>query len=69
MGLPVGFFDKQRIGQHTIDLVRLYQKRRGKPVTYPLDPSDLFSILFDLETIYDHDSSNERGAAHDGKRR
>lgn len=55
MKLPSSFFDKERIRQHTIELVRQYERRRGKPVTYPLDPADMFAVLFDLNTVYDHE--------------
>ena len=55
MGWPSGFFDKSLIRQHAMELVHQYEKRRGKPVTFPLDPPDLFSTLFDLDTIYDYD--------------
>lgn len=60
MRLPMGFFNKERVRHHAADLVRQYEKRRGKPVKHPLDPVDMFATLFDLDTIYDHEGRLNR---------
>jgi hypothetical protein len=55
MKLPRSFYNKARIRQHVLHLVQQYEQRMGHSVTYPLDPAPMFSMLFDLDVIYDHE--------------
>ncbi len=47
------YLTKEVIRQYATELLKQYERVRGKPVTFPLDAADLFERLFGLATIYD----------------
>jgi hypothetical protein len=49
----IPFLRREVIRQHATEAKVLYEKRIGRPVTYPLNVEDFFYVLFGLETVYD----------------
>jgi hypothetical protein len=49
----IPFLAKDKIRTYTLEVLKEYEKRRGKKTDFPIDAGDVFSALFDLETIFD----------------
>jgi len=49
----IPYLRRELIRQYAIEARGLYEKRVGRPVTYPLNVEDFFYVLFGLETVYD----------------
>lgn len=47
------FLPKEEIRRNTLEVIEQYEKRRGKKTDFPIDCGDVFSVVFELETIFD----------------
>jgi hypothetical protein len=47
------FLSVETIRQHVTELHRQYERRRGKPLTFPLDANDVAERVFGLQVMYD----------------
>ena len=51
--MKIPYLRKEEIRKNTLEVLKEYEKRRGKKTGFPIDSADVFDILFGLETIFD----------------
>lgn len=56
----IPFLPIDEIRKNTLEVMREYEKRRSKKIDFPIDAGDIFSMLFDLQIIFDTDGALNR---------
>jgi hypothetical protein len=51
--MRIPFLAEELIRKYVHEVLKEYEKVRGKPITFPLDAVDVFEKLFDLVTVFD----------------
>jgi len=51
--MKIPYLRKEEIRKNTLEVLKEYEKRRGKKTQFPIDCADVFSLLFDLDTVFD----------------
>jgi len=51
--MRIPFLAEELIRKYVHEVLKEYEKARGKPVTFPLDAVDVFEKLFDIVTVFD----------------
>jgi hypothetical protein len=53
--MKIPFLTQELIRKNVHEVLNEDERVRRKPITFPIDATDVFQKLFDLETIYDMD--------------
>jgi len=51
--VKIPYLHRDVIRKNTLEVIKEYEKRRGKKTEFPIDSGDVFDILFGLETVFD----------------
>lgn len=49
----IPYLPREEIRRNAQEVIKEYEKRRGKKTDFPIDGGDVFSVVFELETIFD----------------
>ena len=49
----IPYLPREEIRRNAQEVIKEYEKRRGKKTDFPIDCGDVFSVVFELETIFD----------------